>query len=176
MTIETQRLTLRDWTANDHDVVAEIYADEAHARYIGGTMDRDRAWRVLAQFIGHKALRGYTLFAIEEKASGKCIGWAGPWYPEGWPEQEIGYSLLPSATGMGYAKEAAAAALRHAYETLGWTTAISLIDARNEASKGVARAMGAIRDGSAKLFGTDDAEIWRHLPPAAFAERMGATA
>ena len=170
--LETDRLRFREWREEDHAVVAAIYADEDHARYIGGAQDEDRAWRILATFIGHRALRGFSLYAVEEKASGVCIGWCGPWAPHGWPENEIGYSLLPSATGRGYAREAAARMLAHAYDDLGWTTAISLIDTRNDASKGVARALGAIHDGNATLFGTDEAEIWRHLPPEIFRKRF----
>ncbi len=170
--LETERLILRDWRESDHALVTEIYADEDHARYIGGAVSEDRAWRVLSNFIGHKVLRGYSLFAIEEKATGTAVGWAGPWYPFGWPEQEIGYSLVKSATGKGYAREAARAALAHAYDDLRWETAISLIDARNEASKHVARSLGADYESDAVLFGKDKAEVWRHLPPAQFRERF----
>ena len=171
-TFESERLRFRGWREEDHAVVAAIYGDPDHARFIGGAMSPQRAWRAMAGFIGHQALRGFSLMALEEKASGVCIGWCGPWRPHGWPENEIGYSLLPSATGRGYAREAAARALAYAYDVLGWTTAISLIDERNDHSKKVARALGAIHDGNAMLFDDEPAEVWRHLPPDVFAARF----
>ena len=47
------------------------------------------------------------------------------------------------ATGKGYATEAAQAARAHAYDVLGWETAISLIDPENLGSKAVAERLGA---------------------------------
>ena len=174
--LETKRLILRGWKESDCDALVEIFSDDKHAKYIGGKQGREACWRMMASFIGHQELRGFSLFAIEEKASKVCIGWAGPWFPEGFPENEIGYSLIPSATGNGYAREAAGRVLQHAYDNLGWQTAISLIDEHNEGSKGVARSLGAIHDGNVTVQGAQkfDAEVWRHLPPDAFRKRMEA--
>jgi len=170
--LETERLILRGWNENDFDCVAEIYADEDHARYIGGAKPDWQSWRVLATFIGHYQLKGFSLFAVEEKASGKTIGWCGPWEPKGWPEPEIGYSFHQSVIGKGYATEAAIRALRHAYEDLKWTTAISMIDVDNTASKNVAEKLGAKFEKFGTLFGDTKAEIWRHAPPQQFKERF----
>ena len=169
--IETERLILRSWQRSDGPAIAEIFADEDNARYIGGTKPNWQAWRHFATIIGHFHLRGYTAFATEEKATGKTIGYVGPWYPEGWPEQEIGYTLVPEAHGKGYATEAAIASLKYVYEQMKWPTAISMIDKRNHGSKNVARKMGASFEKEAVLFGEFPAEVWRHLPPQEFMER-----
>ncbi|MFD0915033.1 GNAT family N-acetyltransferase [Pseudahrensia aquimaris] len=173
-TLETERLVLRGWREKDLKAIVEVFSDAQHARYIGGKLSEETCWRMMAKFIGHQALRGFSLYAVEEKKSNICIGWAGPWCPKGWPENEIGYTLVPSATGQGYAREAAGRALQHAYNDLGWTTAISLIDSHNEGSKTVARSLGAIHDGDATVHGEErfDAQVWRHLPPDAFRKRM----
>lgn len=169
--VETKRLLLRGWRKDDFDAVASIFDDEDTARYIGGTKPRWLAWRHFAMIIGHWHLRGFTAFAVEERNSGQTLGYVGPWYPEGWPEPEIGYSLIPSASGQGFATEAAIASLRYAYSELGWITAISMIDKQNEASKRVAAKMGASFEKDAILFDEFEAEIWRHLPPEEFLER-----
>ena len=168
--IETDRLLLRSWKRSDCEPIMSIFEDDEYAKYIGGAKPRWQAWRHFSMIIGHWHMRGFTVFAVEEKATGKTVGYVGPWYPEGWPEQEIGYALLPEAAGKGYATEASMASLKHVYSELGWKTAISMIDKRNEASKRVARKMGARFEKDAVLFEEHEAEIWRHLPPEKFME------
>src|SRR5262249_49874037 len=72
-------------------------------------------------------LRGYGMWVVEELGSGAFVGRVGLHYPEGWPEPEVAWALASAYWGRGYALEAATAALRIAFETLGWSRAISLI-------------------------------------------------
>jgi len=170
--IETERLLLRAWQKTDAETIVSIFADEENARYIGGTKAPWQAWRHFAMMIGHWHLRGFTPFAVEEKQSGRTLGFVGPWYPDGWPEPEIGYSLVPEGHGKGYATEASIASLSYAYDQLGWTTAISMIDKNNSGSKRVAEKMGASFETESVLFDEFPAEIWRHLPPEQFREQF----
>ena len=170
--IETERLLLRGWRASDAEPIMSIFKDAENSKYIGGVKPRWQAWRHFAMILGHWHLRGFTAFAVEEKASGNALGYVGPWYPEEWPEPEIGYALLPEAQGKGYATEASLASLKYAYDELGWETAISLIDKENIGSKHVAGKLGASHEEDALLFGEHAAEVWRHLPPQEFRERF----
>ncbi len=163
--IETDRLRLRGWIEEDLNPFAAAFADPEFSKFIGGPLPRDKAWRAIATQIGHWLLRGYGFFAIELKATGQLAGWAGPWYPEGWPEGEIGWSVFPAHQGKGYATEAAAASLDYAYRTLNWTTAISLIDENNYASAGVAAKLGASREREQVTVTDFVADIWRHCSP-----------
>ena len=171
--LETERLRLRGWREQDFDHVAETYADEEHVKYFGGSKMRWEAWRYFASLIGHFHLRGYTFFAVEEKNANNFVGWVGPWNPEGWPEPELGYIMCRSATGKGYAFEAAKAALCFMYRELNWPTAISQIDVNNEPSKKLAGKLGASFEAHCELFGKYKSEIWRHLPPKEFMDRFG---
>ena len=143
--LETPRLLLREWREDDLDAFEAIGADEKASRFTGGggPMTRADAWRRMAYFVGHRGLRGYGPFAIEEKATGACIGWCGPYFPEGWPDREISYALASAARGKGYATEAALRALAYAYRDLRWSTAISFIALENSASIAVANRLGA---------------------------------
>ena len=47
----------------------------------------------MAVFVGHWALRGYGLWAAEERCTGKFVGRIGLWNPEGWPGLEVGWLL-----------------------------------------------------------------------------------
>ncbi|WP_114389946.1 GNAT family N-acetyltransferase [Notoacmeibacter marinus] len=171
--IETERLLLRGWRADDAALVAAIYADQQAARFIGGVKSREESWRTFASVVGHWHLRGFGFFVVQIARTGDAIGFCGPWFPEGWPEHEIGYAFLPSAHGKGYATEAVTESLRHAYDRLGWQTAISLIDPLNTASQAVAGRVGAVNSGEpfAVPAGTT-VDIWRHLSPDRFRERF----
>lgn len=163
--IETERLILRGWTQSDLDPFAAIFADET-SRFVGGPCSRDDAWRRMAAFAGHWILRGYGMWALEEKATGAFVGWCGLWYPEGWPEREVGWGLAQSARGKGYATEAARRARDYAYTTLGWSTLISFIDLENLSSRKVAERLGARLEKMSLLRGAE-AGVFRHPSPEA---------
>lgn len=143
--LETGRLRLRPWRAEDAARHAEMLADPDSVRFItpdGKPQDANGAWRTMCSIVGHGVLRGYTMFAVEEKASGLWVGRIGPWYPEGWPGIELGWGLHPAVRGRGYATEGARAALDWMFGTLGLNEVISLIKPENTASIAVARRLG----------------------------------
>jgi RimJ/RimL family protein N-acetyltransferase len=164
--IDTERLTLREWRETDLDGFAAFWADPETAYFVGGVKSREDAWRALAMQLGHWRLRGYGLFVLEDRASGDFAGWSGPYFPEGWPEPELGWALAKRFHGRGYATEATRAARDFAYRKLGWTTAISLIDPGNHPSLRVAERLGAQPDGSFTLRGTE-VGVHRHPGPTA---------
>jgi RimJ/RimL family protein N-acetyltransferase len=166
-TLETPRLTLRAPALTDFGPMAAFYAS-AHARFVGGPLTPELTWRVLAQEVGHWQLRGFGRWALVEKSSGDWVGIAGLWFPEGFPEQELGWDLAEAATGKGYATEAGLAALAYAYEVLGWDTLISLVADGNDASAAVAQRLGAQPDGRFTHARFGAMTVWRH--PAAEAD------
>lgn len=166
-TLETERLVLRGFAPGDVEAFTGFYASEA-SRFVGGPEDRIATWRRIAGYAGCWSLCGFGKFVAIEKESGRTVGIVGPWFAEGWPEPEIGWTLLPEFEGRGYAAEAAARSLIYAYDDLGWATAMSAIVPGNERSDRLARRLGARRDGSAEIRPLGTLEIWRHLPPAEF--------
>jgi RimJ/RimL family protein N-acetyltransferase len=155
---------MREWRDVDFEPYAAIYADEGQARFIGGVHSRDDAWRRMALFVGHWALRGYGLWALEEKSTGVFAGWSGLWNPEGFPAPEVAWTLTLSMRGRGLAQEAALKARDFAYKTLRWESAISLITLGNSASVRVAEKLGATFERTVQFRGSECA-IYRH--PAA---------
>lgn len=164
--LETERLILRAPRAADFEPESVFYASE-EARFLGGPQEASATWRTLAVMIGHWVLRGYGFWAVEDKASGAYLGRVGLWNPMGWREEEISWALMPYAQGRGFATEAAFAVRRHAYEVLGWQTAISQISVENEPSKALARRMGAQLETTYDVPDFGMMEVWRHLSPAA---------
>ncbi|MCA0930227.1 GNAT family N-acetyltransferase [Ruegeria profundi] len=163
--LETQRLILRAPSEADLDADAAFFASDT-AKYVGGPLRRDETWRIIALHFGHWALRGFGYWSVDEKDTGAYVGRIGLWFPEGWPEPEVGWTLMTHATGKGYATEAALAARTYAYDMLGWDTAISLIDPDNNASKAVAQRLGAQFEYHYDHPKFGKSEIWRHPSPA----------
>ncbi len=168
-TLETARMILRAPEERDFEHERAFYASEA-SQFVGGPLPEHRTWRMLAMFLGHWAFRGYGFWALEEKATGTYLGRVGLWFPHGWKEREIGWTLMPAAQGRGFATEAALAARAHAYDVLGWDTAVSQIAPANEPSKAVARRLGASFESIYDDPEYGPVEIWRHLAPEALAD------
>lgn len=145
--IETERLLLRPPEAADFEGFCELHGDERSAKFIGGLKSRPLSWRALATHIGHWHIRGFGMFSVVEKSTGDWIGRAGPWFPEGWLQPEVGWGLVPRAWGKGYATEAALALVDHAFEELGWDEVVHLIDPSNAASIALAERVGSVNTG-----------------------------
>lgn len=148
--LETERLILRAPLEQDWTPFVEFITTE-RSGFVGGPVtSRREAWRIFAQFVGHWALRGYGLFVAERRSDGRTLGALGPWFPETWPERELGWSLWDSsAEGTGVAFEAMTEIRRHVFDDLGWTTAVSYIHPANARSIALADRLGAVRDDGA---------------------------
>jgi RimJ/RimL family protein N-acetyltransferase len=149
--IHTERLLLRGIEQGDLDGWAELMGDPDSARFIGGVLNRAQAWRAMATFAGCWSLKGFGMFSVIEKSTGRWIGRLGPWQPEGWPGTEVGWSLLKSAWGQGYAAEGAGAAIDWAFANLGWSEVIHVIDVANARSIALAERLGSTDQGPCEL-------------------------
>ena len=160
--LETERLILREFRGDDFEPMAEFYADPISSFY-GGPCGSEDTWRNFAMYPGHWSLRRYGPWALEEKSTGAFVGLSGLWFPEGWPEPEITWALLPRHHRTGYATEAAHRTLVAAYQDFEWPTAVSVIALPNTASARVAERLGATLDGTVEnRYGT--AAVYRHAP------------
>ena len=172
--LETPRLLLRPTHREDFEPWAAFMADPESARFVGGVQPRAVAWRGFLTMAGAWAVQGYAMFSCIEKSSGRWVGRIGPWQPEGWPGTEVGWGIVRDRTGLGYATEAAAAAIDWAFAELGWTEVIHTIDVANVASHAVARKLGARNRGRGKLpepYSDIVIDIWGQTRDEWFARR-----
>lgn len=149
--IRTDRLILRPPIENDFEEWASFSADEHVMRHLGGTQPRSVAWRTMAMHTGSWLLRGFGLFSVVERSTGKWVGRAGPMKPEGWTDIEIGYSFAHSVWGRGYATEAASAAMIWSFDTLGCKQVVHYIIPENGPSIAVAERIGSTLLGETRL-------------------------
>ena len=166
-TLQTERLTLRAPAPEDFDHYAAFRAS-GRARFTGGVTDRGTAWRTYAAILGHWQLRGFGLWAVEERTTGAWIGHVGLWFPEDWLAREVAWTIgSPAHEGKGFAQEAALATRDHAYRSLGWTEAFSVIHPENSRSVALARRLGCMIDRRAATTDGTPVDIWRHPAPEA---------
>jgi len=160
--LETERLFLRPPAAEDAPAHSEMMADPLTAQFLtfdGKPQDRVIAWRTWATLSGHWNFRGFGFFSMIDKETGRWAGRAGPWFPEGWPQIEIGWGVHPDFRGRGLALEAAIATAGWTFRTQGLDEIISLIRPENAQSRRVAEKFGEKHIRTTLLVGKT-AEIW----------------
>ena len=151
LVIHTERLLLRPPVAGDFDGYAEMLADPEAARYIGGVAPRAVAWRKFLALPGAWVIQGFAMFSVIERSTGTWVGQCGPWRPEGWPGNELGWAFRRHFWGRGYALEAASAALDFVFEQLAWSETIHCIHPDNRASQRLAERLGSRPLGPVRL-------------------------
>lgn len=172
--LETARLRLRpiDPERDFEPGWREVHADIERCRHIGGVLSPAMAWRSMCLVIGHWHARGYGFLSVEDKAGGAWVGRVGPWFPEGWPEPEIGWVISHRHRRRGYAVEATTAVMDWVFDDLGWSRVTHLIAPGNTASIAVAETLGSgflrrhwlAAAGTEALVHGQTADAWRRRP------------
>ena len=116
----TPRLMLRDFTADDLELLVELDSDPEVMRFISGGMPTPR--QVLEEehlpaWIAMNATSpGYGFWAAHDRSSGDFLGWFHL-RPEPAPgrDPELGYRFHRAAWGRGLATEGSLALLAHAF-------------------------------------------------------------
>ncbi len=159
--LNTERLQFRQWTEADYPIVKAFFSQEENARFLGGVQNQESSWRLIATYIGHYQLKGYSYLALETKSDQQLVGTVGLWKSDPWPEHEMGYWLLPHMQGNGYGSEAGKAVLAYAKD-IGLPSLVSYIDPRNAPSKKLALGIGAQLDGAIDLLEFGTHEVYRY--------------
>jgi RimJ/RimL family protein N-acetyltransferase len=147
--LETDRLVLRRFTADDAGVLVELDSDPDVMHYITGGRTTPAAEvrdEVLPAFLSYyQRYPGYGFWAVVEKASGDFIGWfhLRPPPEGGLPDEpELGYRLRRTAWGSGYGSEGARALVDKAFGELGARRVFAETMAVNAASRRVMEKAG----------------------------------
>ncbi|WP_261565304.1 GNAT family N-acetyltransferase [Frankia gtarii] len=145
-TVLTPRLVLRGWRPEDVPAYLEIVSEEGMAAHTPQPSTKAAAWSQTAFQIGHWALRGYGMWAVEDRATGQLLGRAGLYEALGWPGCEIAWTIRRDRWNQGLATEAGRAALEFAFDVVKRDDLISIMTAENTASIKVAAKLGLIYD------------------------------
>lgn len=171
--IETPQLVLRRFTTSDHAALMRVFGDPEVMRFGDGAQSPKWVSKWLeACLVGYEQ-RGYGPWAVVKKSSGEVIGYCGLFhFPNinGRPEIEIGYRLARGWWGRGYATEAVLAVRDYAFNALGLSRLVALIDPANVASVRVAEKAGMRHESQVMLDGYDHPDrvyvVHRPSPPS----------
>lgn len=123
--LETERLTLRRFTAADVDDLYDLDGDPEVMRFITGGRPTPREEiedDILPAFLGYyERFAGFGFWAATRRSSGEFLGWFHLRPAEGSPadEPELGYRLKRSAWRKGYATEGSRALIHKGFTELG---------------------------------------------------------
>ena len=147
--VETERLFLRRFTADDADPLIELDSDPAVMRYLTGgepTPPEEIRERILPRILAglEKWEYKFGMLAAHEKDGGAFIGWfiLRPGAEGPLDEVELGYRLRRAAWGKGYATEGSRALLRKAFAELGVTRVWAETMFVNRGSRNVMEKLG----------------------------------
>ena len=138
--LETERLVLRRFTADDLDDLVALDGDPAVMRYINGGRPTTRE-EMRDEYLPHWLAyyeRGdaWGFWAAIERGTGRFLGWfhLRPQAEDPPDEPELGYRLIREVWGQGYATEGSRALIEHAFAKLGANRVYATTMAVNEAS------------------------------------------
>ncbi|WP_316529310.1 GNAT family N-acetyltransferase [Kitasatospora brasiliensis] len=147
--VETRRMRLRRFTEADVDDLAALHGHPDVMRRIddGRPVPRVAVERQLARFLAeYDGLPSdHGCFVAAEKSSGAFLGWLSlrPAASVGLTGgTELGYRVLPSVWGRGYATEGARALVRHAFAELDVERIVATTMTVNAASRRVMEKAG----------------------------------
>lgn len=162
VTLSDGLVTLRPWSRDEAQLMAEANSDPAIRRYNGGhdrlghpapPLSTAGAEAVIDQFAsnwGAFAATGAATgvgFAVDDTRSGELVGCCGV---DDWTEEDVaqfGYWITPGARGHGYATRAAILLTRWLFD-VGAARVFLTVVAGNEGSVAVARRAGFVYEGT----------------------------
>jgi ribosomal-protein-alanine N-acetyltransferase len=149
----TPRLRMRELREDDFERLHEIWTHPLVSPWIGEHTPEE-VREELAGHIVHQREHGYSIWALEERESGRTIGDCGlqPFELKG-PEIELAYDLEPDAWGRGYASEAAQAAVQAGFTSHGLERIVAVVKPEHAASRRVLEKAGLRLVGQRPAYG-----------------------
>lgn len=150
--LETQRLTLREYTRADFPHHAAIWADPRTTKHFGGFIyDEETTWLRFQRNWGQWAMFGYGFWGVEEKASGRYIGAVGFFNAKRAMDisfrelPEAGWVIHPDRHGEGLVSEAMQTAIAWLDANVAAPHSWCMINPGNLISQKVAARLGYAR-------------------------------
>ena len=132
--LDTERLTLRQFSVDDAPFIYKLFNDPDWIRFIG-----DRNIHTVGDardFIEKRLIPAYEEFGFgfyltAIKETGESVGMCGLVKRDFLDDVDIGYAFLPNARGKGFAFEAADAVMRYGMDELGISRIVAITDVEN---------------------------------------------
>ena len=166
LTLQTERLILREWGEADWPEFFRVTNTPAVMRWLGGVLDAAGEAKQRARVEACLERNGFCFWLVERKEDGAVLGFCGLKRADApgstiTDEFEIGWRLREDAWGHGYAREAAEAALAAAFMLFGAKHVFALTVEDNAASWGLMRRLGMERRADLDYADTRYEPPWR---------------
>ena len=164
-TLETERLTLRDFALSDWDALNVFLSNPAVTRFMHFTSwGEEKRYHWLIRMVEESSNpdRNGDNWAITLRSSGQLIGWlfiGGSHVAEGAGTRGCGFALDQRFWGHGYMTEALRAAFTHEFTVLGAQHIVAECETENVASARVMQKSGMTFEGT--YFDADFEGNWR---------------
>ena len=150
--IQTARLRLRPWREEDKPPFRELNADPRVMAFFPSTLSAGQSDALADRCQALIARQGWGFWALECSATQAFIGLVGLHaQPDGLPFSpcvEIGWRMAHDCWGRGYASEAATAALRFGFDSLGLEEIVAFTAIGNLRSRAVMERIEMREDGT----------------------------
>lgn len=149
MTLESERLIIRELIPDDLEFMTEMLADEDVMRFWPRPLDRSEAETWIVSHRERYSHHGFGYWIAISKATGHPVGQVGLLMQEfdGRDHLGLGYMFHRPYWGQGYAYEGSRRCLKYAFEELEANEVIALIQAANEPSRRLAGRLGFVITG-----------------------------
>lgn len=141
---ETERLIVREFTAEDYENYFILHSDPTVMQYIRPAENRedcDKRFEATILFLPSHAYLGR--WAVNEKESGRFVGCFVICPIPKEPERiQLGYSFIPEVWGRGYATEVSKGGVEYFYNDTPLTELYAVTETENTASENVLRKVG----------------------------------
>lgn len=147
--IETERLFLREFQLDDTEGLFELDSNPLVHQYLGTKplSNIEQAKEVICFIQKQYSENGIGRWALIRKSDEQFLGWAGLKFikeaTNGYINfYDLGYRLIPKYWGIGYATEAAKAALKFGFDELEPEYIYGITEVNNTASQNVLQKCG----------------------------------
>lgn len=154
---ETDRLIIRHYNLDDANFIIQLLNEEAFIRYIGDRQIRtiEAAQSYLSRILASYQTYGFGLNMVTLK-DGTPIGMCGILKREELENPDLGYALLSSYWGHGYAEEAGSAVLANGSTEHNLSTILAVTLPDNQNSNQLLIKLGFELTGTQALYGEEN--------------------
>jgi len=135
--LETDRLTLREFTIDDTDFIISLLNSPGWLEFIGDrhvkTEDQAKQYLLNGPIKSYQE-NGFGLSLVELKHNKTPIGMCGLLKRDYLEDPDIGFAFLPEGTGKGYAFEIVNATMNYAKDTLNMPRVLAITLPSNKSS------------------------------------------
>ena len=145
--LSSRRLLLRQWQTADREAFARLNGDPEVMAHFPAVLSRTESDTLADRCQAELEERGWGVWVIEQRDSGKFIGITGLNPVHGMPfgdRVEVLWRLLQPAWGQGFATDAAQTALHYAFTVLDMDEIVAFATVGNRRSIAVMERLGML--------------------------------